>query len=202
MVPNNLNGTIYSLWALNDTMVLGAGSSGAYWMSTPELDSFYVADDYGTKDFNAIEFKNEVGIFVADGGLIYKTNINEYDTLYQVFTSPSGDDILDVAFINEFLVYGEEGSTIDENFVIDPTGGSDEDAFSLYNPDFNYKALIGSAVLRWEFRRGSTLYLVWTRNGSDNQNPGNFSFNRDLENLLSADADNVFALKVTYWFGK
>ena len=106
----------------------------------------------------------------------------------------------------EFFEYGE-----DENMEIAVDGdggyelspnGIDGESFSIDNPDFNYKALVGSAVLRWEFRPGSTLYLVWTRNGSDEQNPGHFNFNRDTKDLFRANADNVFALKVTYWFGK
>ena len=106
----------------------------------------------------------------------------------------------------DFVEYGKDGNMIitedDEcGYYLYPNG-SDGDSFYVGNPDFNYKALIGSAVLRWEFRPGSTLYLVWTRNGSDDQNPGNFSFNRDMKNMFKADADNVFALKVTYWFGK
>lgn len=102
---------------------------------------------------------------------------------------------------DEFLVYGEEGSTIDENYVIDPTGGSDEDAFALYNPDFNYKALVGTLVLRWEFSPGSTMFLVWTHNGSDFENRGRYDFRRDLRRLRDSEADDVFALKLSYWFG-
>ncbi len=106
----------------------------------------------------------------------------------------------------EFIEYGKDDNMeiikdgVD-GYELYPNGG---DGNSLYieNPDFNYKALVGSAVLRWEFRPGSTLYLVWTRNGSDEQNPGNYNFNRDINDLFLADADNVFALKVTYWFGK
>jgi len=103
---------------------------------------------------------------------------------------------------SEFLVYGEEGSTIDENYVIDPTGGDDGDAFTLYNPDFNYKALVGTLVLRWEFSPGSTMFLVWTHNGSDFQNQGNYDFAKDLNRLLKSEADDVFALKLSYWFGQ
>ena len=102
---------------------------------------------------------------------------------------------------DEFLVYGEEGSTIDDNYVIDPTGGSSEDAFTLYNPDFNYKALVGTLVLRWEFSPGSTMFLVWTHNGSDFQNHGRYDFAKDLKRLLKSEADDVFALKLSYWFG-
>lgn len=106
----------------------------------------------------------------------------------------------------DFVEYGK-----DENMQITKDGddgyylypnGSDGNSIYLENPDFSYKALVGTAVLRWEFRPGSTLYLVWTRNGSDEQNPGVFNFNRDIKNLFKAESDNVFAVKLTYWFGK
>lgn len=105
----------------------------------------------------------------------------------------------------DFLVYGEEESTISKDgdeYVIDPTGGDDSDAFTIDNPDFNYKALVGTAVLRWEFMPGSTLYLVWTRNGYDENNPGDFQLRRDLYDLFGATADNIFAIKATYWIGR
>ena len=81
-------------------------------------------------------------------------------------------------------------------------GGEDSDAFNISNPDFNYKALVGNAVLRWEFKPGSTLYLVWTRNGNNFNNPGEFQLFRDLNDLMGVTTDNVFAIKVTYWMGK
>jgi hypothetical protein len=102
---------------------------------------------------------------------------------------------------SDFLVYGEEGSTIDENYVIDPTGGDNSDAFTLYNPDFNYKALVGTLVLRWEFSPGSTMFFVWTHNGSDFQNHGRYDFMKDFNRLVKSEADDVFALKLSYWFG-
>ncbi|MCK4903650.1 MAG: hypothetical protein KAS35_03090, partial [Candidatus Marinimicrobia bacterium] len=105
----------------------------------------------------------------------------------------------------DFVEYGK-----DENMQIDKDddgyhlypNGRDGNSFYIENPDFNYKALVGSAVLRWEFHPGSTLYLVWTHNGTDEQNAGNLKFNRDVEDLFRADADNIFAVKLTYWFGK
>ena len=111
----------------------------------------------------------------------------------------------------EFLVYeDDEAATITESYDdesgeltgydIDPTG--DGDAFFIENPDFNYKALVGTAVLRWEFTPGSTLYLVWTRNGWDDQHPGDLQLGRDLSDLFGATADNIFAVKATYWIGR
>ncbi len=61
---------------------------------------------------------------------------------------------------------------------------------------------MGTAVLRWEFTPGSTLYLVWTRNGYDENNPGDFQPRRDLSDLFGATADNFFAIKATYWIGR
>lgn len=104
---------------------------------------------------------------------------------------------------NDFLIYGEDGSSIDEEtMLIDPTVGADGDEFEIWNPDFNYKALVGTLVLRWEFSPGSTMYFVWTHNGSNFENPGHFDLSRDLNDLLQSDADDVFALKLSYWFGQ
>ncbi len=103
----------------------------------------------------------------------------------------------------DFMEYGDNGSTIvadGDDYILDPTGGDNADAIIMENPDFNFKALIGNAVLRWEFRPGSTLYFVWTRNGSNEDHPGEFNFGRDMRKMLSAQSDNIFAFKVTYWF--
>ena len=40
------------------------------------------------------------------------------------------------------------------------------------NPDFNDKSLRSNVVFRWEYRRGSTLYLVWNVSNSDDTRPG------------------------------
>jgi hypothetical protein len=106
----------------------------------------------------------------------------------------------------DFVEYGKDATMEivqdgDDGYELYPYGQEGK-SFYIDNPDFNYKALVGSAVLRWEFRPGSTLYLVWTRNGSDDRNPGNFNFGRDFKHMVNADADNVFAVKLTYWFGK
>ena len=35
--------------------------------------------------------------------------------------------------------------------------------FAFANPDFNVRELNAKAVMRWQFRRGSNLYLVWSQ---------------------------------------
>jgi len=63
---------------------------------------------------------------------------------------------------------------------------------------FNYKSLRGTIVLRWEYRPGSLLYLVWTQNRADYANPGDSRFGRDFGNLLTAPGDNIFMVKFTF----
>ena len=59
-----------------------------------------------------------------------------------------------------------------------------------------------NAVLRWEFRPGSAAYVVWTQRRQDGRNPGDHAFGRDLGDLFSAPADDVFMVKVAWWLGR
>lgn len=70
----------------------------------------------------------------------------------------------------------------------------------LPNADFNYRSLRGTAVLRWEYRPGSTLYLAWQQSREDYAaGVGNFDFGRDRQALLRAKPDNVFMVKASWW---
>jgi hypothetical protein len=105
----------------------------------------------------------------------------------------------------EFNRYGENGSTIaydaaNEEYAVDPDGSGPAPLFYFGNPDFNYKSLRGTIVLRWEYRPGSTLYVVWTQNRADHEYPGDFRFRRDFRRLLSAPGDDTFMIKFTYRF--
>lgn len=66
--------------------------------------------------------------------------------------------------------------------------------------DFNKKTLKSNAVLRWEYRPGSTLFLVWTQSKNDNEYPGDFNLQRDFERSFLGAGRNIFLLKVNYWF--
>jgi hypothetical protein len=108
----------------------------------------------------------------------------------------------------DFNVYGRGSSTISKvqdvdgssSYVVDPDGSGLAAPFSFSNPDFNLKSLRGNIVLRWEFRPGSTIYLVWTQNGSDSENLGDFQFGDSLSRLVSLHLDNIFLVKFSYWW--
>jgi len=69
------------------------------------------------------------------------------------------------------------------------------------NPDFSTKSLRSNTVLRWEYRPGSTLFVVWNRSGRDANRPGLFSPLRDLRSAFGADGSHVFMIKLNYWLG-
>jgi len=68
------------------------------------------------------------------------------------------------------------------------------------NRDFNFKSLRGNAVFRWEYLPGSTLFLVWTQERTAYDPSGDFNFRRDFSRLTSAEADNIFLAKLSYYF--
>jgi hypothetical protein len=73
------------------------------------------------------------------------------------------------------------------------TLGADDD------PDFNRKSLRGNVVLRWEYMRGSTLFVVWNMSTSDESRAGVFSPRRDLADAFRAPGSHVFVVKMNYW---
>jgi hypothetical protein len=75
-----------------------------------------------------------------------------------------------------------------------------EGAEAMPDPSFNLRSLRGNAVLRWEWRPGSTLYLAWQQRREDVA-PGvrNFDLSRDQSALFRAAPENVLMLKVSHW---
>jgi hypothetical protein len=113
---------------------------------------------------------------------------------------------------SEKRVYGEDigniapvtgqGGTI-TGYTIDPDGAGAAAPFSVTNPDFNLRSLRGNMVLRWEYRPGSTLFLVWTRAGADfSPFVDDFRLGRDVDAMFGAETDNVFLVKMTYWLNR
>jgi hypothetical protein len=65
---------------------------------------------------------------------------------------------------------------------------------------FNYKQFRSNTVVRWEYRPGSTLFVVWQQGRTqDDIDPGTFDFSRDYRNLFSAHPDNTLLVKASYW---
>jgi uncharacterized protein DUF5916/cellulose/xylan binding protein with CBM9 domain len=69
---------------------------------------------------------------------------------------------------------------------------------------FKVTELITNSVLRWEYRPGSTLFVVW-QHGREGPGPNDTfrqSWTRDYRRLFDLHPDNTFLVKVAYWLSR
>ena len=90
----------------------------------------------------------------------------------------------------------------DSAYAIDADRDPSTAALTFGNPDFNFRSLRGSAVLRWEYRPGSTLFFVWQQQRSGQEGYGDFALSRDASAVFRERPDNVFVIKASYWIGR
>jgi hypothetical protein len=105
----------------------------------------------------------------------------------------------------DFPVYGTQGSTIsldNGTYIVDPDGGGPAAPFSFDNPQYNYTSIRGNAVLRWEYMPGSVLFLVWTQSRSNDRELGQFQLGPSAEKLWRMVPDNIFMIKMSYWWNQ
>ena len=87
--------------------------------------------------------------------------------------------------------------------TIDPDGSATTANTIVFDePNFNSRFLRGNAVLRWEYRPGSTLFLVWQQQREDDAAVGDFNLHRDFTALFGAKAQNILAVKATFWLAR
>jgi hypothetical protein len=87
----------------------------------------------------------------------------------------------------------------DGTYQVTREGGA---TFSFDRPDFNFRQLRSTVVLRWEYRPGSTVFAIWSHGRtSDDFSDGRFRFGRDLGDLGSAASENIVMVKANYWIG-
>ena len=90
-----------------------------------------------------------------------------------------------------------------------PNAARYDDRFVPYAPpvgtDTSFKAtsLRSNTVVRWEYRPGSTVFLVWTHGRGDYENTyAGQSWMTDYRDLFRLHPDNTFLIKVAYWLNR
>ena len=88
-----------------------------------------------------------------------------------------------------------------------PEAESYADRFQPFTPPpgsetaFKFSQLRTNTVLRWEYRPGSTLFLVWAHGReADTSEEARQSWGNDFRDLLDVHADNTFLIKMAHWF--
>ncbi len=67
------------------------------------------------------------------------------------------------------------------------------------DPNFSFKQLRSTVVLRWEYITGSTMFFVWSQSRTRQDFFGSFAPFRDLDALGDVQGENIFSVKVNYY---
>ena len=100
----------------------------------------------------------------------------------------------------ERITYGRDAGTqvaLDADGNRTVTWGAD--SFSLSNRDFNTTSFQSNVVLRWEWRPGSTLYLVWQQDRDRTDPIGERVSLGDVFGSVSEPGTNIFLVKASFW---
>ncbi len=73
--------------------------------------------------------------------------------------------------------------------------------FSIAEPDFTVVSLRSTAVLRWELRPGSTLFVVWQQSRGGVSTPVAQPLHSVLPDVATQSAIHTVAIKLSFWFG-
>ena len=122
---------------------------------------------------------------------------------YKEFTTPGELD---------FDVYGVDRGTITRragggaagrgDVTVDPDGAGPAQAFTIEEQDFLVRSLRGNAVLRWEYRPGSTFFFVWQQQREGFDPYSDLGAARDVGSAFRDPARNVFLVKASFWLGR
>ena len=102
-----------------------------------------------------------------------------YAQVRQLSSTPRADD------------YDARFATFSDTSVTNNPGG------------FNFKEFQSNLVLRWEYKPGSTLFVVWNegRQGFANAE-GTDAFTGDIRNLMALHPANTILVKMSYWLNR
>jgi hypothetical protein len=95
--------------------------------------------------------------------------------------------------------YGTDGTELTPPEGEDQRVTDGAATFTIPVKDFNIQSFRSNLVLRWEWRPGSTLYLVWQQDrASESLRRTRTSFS-DMFESVGQSGDNYFVLKASFW---
>ena len=112
---------------------------------------------------------------------------------FKYITNPMATDYED-----RFALY-ENIQLTGNNYGLDENNDLVTDYF-IQNPDFNFHQFRSNLVAKWEYRLGSFVYLVWTTERSERTSYSNASVGESYKQLRSVFPNNIFLIKLNYWF--
>jgi hypothetical protein len=154
---------------------------------------------------NEFSFQRDKDFWVGSGeddsAVFGKLNLDEWDLTFRCTYTFTRD--LTIQSYSQF--YFTAGDFNEFKKLVSPSQFALVDTLTytvdFARNDFNYKSLNLNLILRWEYRPGSTLYLVWTHARGENiDGLGDFRFPRDFGDLFATPQTNTFLIKANYWW--
>jgi hypothetical protein len=113
---------------------------------------------------------------------------------FKTITDPDAADYYDRfhEYTSNEIQYDSENNI----YNVDTDGNGTD--FSFDNPDFHFLQYRSNLVYRWEYKPGSTIFLVWSQGRTTDGPEGTFMFSDYSKELRSAPAQNDFLIKISY----
>jgi hypothetical protein len=119
-------------------------------------------------------------------------SVGKYSELKEI-TNPKAD-----IYTDRFSILETTYSESDNAYHVAAKG--DEPEYSIANPDFTFSQFRSNLVFRWEYRPGSQLYFVWANEQTFNENGKSTSVGDAMRHLGDVYPNNIFQIKLSYWF--
>ncbi len=107
------------------------------------------------------------------------------------------------AYNDRFHVFGDDHLTVtDDAITVDNAGAGNGVGYQFANPNFTVRELRSNVVLRWEYRPGSALFLIWAHDGEGSDvGDGRYRLASDVSALARQPGEDVVMAKLNYWVG-
>lgn len=87
----------------------------------------------------------------------------------------------------------------DGNYLLDENDDMVPD-YSIPDPDFNFHQFRSNFVAKWEYRLGSFIYFVWSSERTGKTDSSDATIGESYQELRSIFPNNIFLIKLNYWF--
>jgi len=144
-------------------------------------------------------------------GLTFRADLNltpEFSVQYygSPFISKGSYSELKRVTNPEASVYSDRFELFDDPQLVDgqyqlyDQDGEFPEYYTVSNPDFNFHQFRSNFVAKWEYRLGSFIYFVWSSDRTGSNPDSGSSFGESYRFLGDAFPENIFLVKLNYWF--